>query len=178
MYVGILMPKEIGRELALLQDLLIPLPVRLIPPKDMHLTLLPPWEEDDHAGAMQKFNDALYGVPAFTLTLQKLAYGPTSVNPRLVWALAAHSEEVLDLKKRLLYEFNMREEERVPYVPHVTVARFRRPNDTANVRVPLDIPLNFSVPIEEIQLLESPHKGGVGYREIAHAHLSRDGVPK
>lgn len=177
-YVGIMVPQEVGRELASFHDMLAPLPVRFIPPKDMHLTLLPPWAENDLSGAMQKFNDALYAVPSFTLELQKISYGPSPLNPRLVWALCAHTDEILDLKKRLLHEFDKQVDEKVPFVPHITIARFTRESRDANVDIPLDIPLNMRMTVDAVQLIQSPHRGGTGYEELASVHLSTAGIPR
>lgn len=179
MYIGIMMPPETGRELAVFQDMLAPLPVRFIPPKDMHLTLLPPWVENDLTGAIQKLNDALYRVPTFTLEMQKLSYGPSPLHPRLVWALCAHTAVIVGLKKRLIHQFGMHEDEKVPFVPHVTIARFRRESPGANIDIPLDIPLNMRVEVRDIQLIQSPKRGGSGYEEISSVHLSEfPGVPR
>ncbi|MBU6388456.1 RNA 2',3'-cyclic phosphodiesterase [Patescibacteria group bacterium] len=174
-FIGIKMPDGIAEELVKLHARLAGLPVRLIPKEDLHLSLVPPWQETMVIAASQKLRSVLADTPAFHCALQKLSYGPDKSRPRLVWATCEDRAELITLKKRLLKAFDARE--RVPFVPHVTVARFTESDETASRRVPLGIPLDMPLPIERVQLFESPHEGGGGYTVLYDFHLSSDGPP-
>jgi 2'-5' RNA ligase len=85
-FVGIKVASHIAGELAKLVKPLERLPVRLIPPADIHLTLVPPWNEADVPGAIEKLHKAVRGLQTFTLTFAHFAYGPARRRPRLLWA--------------------------------------------------------------------------------------------
>jgi 2'-5' RNA ligase len=53
-FVGIKVAPDIAEELARLVEPLEHLPVRLVAPADIHLTLVPPWNETDVPGAAEK----------------------------------------------------------------------------------------------------------------------------
>ncbi|HCR52615.1 TPA: RNA 2',3'-cyclic phosphodiesterase [Candidatus Kaiserbacteria bacterium] len=174
-FVGIKMPDEVARALVKLQARLGGLPVKLIPKEDLHLTLAPPWQETMVIRASQNLRKLLANVPMFTLTLRTLSYGPDRWRPRLVWATCSDTEPVVAFKKKLLKAFGVREH--VPFTPHVTVARFELQDETAPLRIPLDIPLDISLSVERVQMFESPHEGGSGYKVLYDFHLSFDGLP-
>lgn len=172
-FIGIKMPDDIALKLVESQAHLTGLSVKLIPKEDLHLTLVPPWQEIMVIAASQKLRRVLAGIPTFRSALQKLSYGPNELHPRLVWATCEGREELIKLKKELLKAFGVRES--VPFLPHVTIARFKVADETASHRVPLGIVLNIPLSIERVQLFESPHEGGSGYKVLYDFHLSFDG---
>ena len=54
LFVGVKIATDIAEELAKLVQPLEGLPVRLIPAADLHLTLVPPWNEADISAAIEK----------------------------------------------------------------------------------------------------------------------------
>lgn len=174
-FIGIKAPEEVAEALVRLQTRLAGLPVKLIPKEDLHLTLVPPWQETMVIRASQRLRKLLAGVPAFTLTLEKLSYGPDPWRPWLAWVACSDTEDIVAFKKTLLKAFGVRE--RVPFVPHITVARFPKEDETAPRRAPLDIPLHIPLRVERVQLFESPHEGGSGYLVLYDFRLSGNGMP-
>ena len=91
LFVGIKIATDIAEELAKLVQPLEGLPVRLIPAADLHLTLVPPWNEADISAAIEKLHEAICGLRGFSLTFKRIAYGPTRRRPisslasRLLW---------------------------------------------------------------------------------------------
>lgn len=174
-FIGIKMPSDVARKLVELQARLAGLPVKLIPQEDLHLTLVPPWQETMVIGASQKLRKALAGVPAFSTALQGLSYGPDPRDPRLVWATCEAREEIIELRRKLLGAFESRDY--IPFLPHVSIARFTAGDEKAPQRVPLDIPLDLPFAIERVQLFESPHEGGSGYTVLYDFSLATGDLP-
>lgn len=75
-FVGVKIAPDIARELSRLAEGLDKAPVRLIPAADIHLTLLPPWEEDSIPEAMEKLHSVASRFGPFPLTFKRLGYGP------------------------------------------------------------------------------------------------------
>jgi 2'-5' RNA ligase len=59
--------------------------VHRIAPADIHLTLLPPWNETSISAAIAKLRGVADNARPFTLAFQHLGYGPQRRRPRLLW---------------------------------------------------------------------------------------------
>jgi 2'-5' RNA ligase len=169
MFVGIKVAPDIAEELARLVKPLEGLPVRLIPPADIHLTLVPPWNETDVSGAAERLRTAACGLPAFTLTFARLAYGPTRRRPRLLWAECVATAEVTNMHALLLAAFG-KEDER-PFRPHVTLARLQGAGRAIADEHPFNHTLSFTQRVEAVELFRSPAKGEKGYEALVSVPL-------
>src|SRR3990170_8897162 len=85
-FVGLKIMPEIAQELAQLARGLERFPTRFVPSEDIHLTLLPPWDEASIPDAIEKLRTALSRLEAFTLTFTRLRYWPYRHRPRLLCA--------------------------------------------------------------------------------------------
>lgn len=95
---------------------------RLIKPKDLHLTLLPPWYESDIKRLI--IVGEKLSLKPFKLGFDTISVGPYK-NPRLIWLKGQANYDLLTLKSLLEKSFNrpcMSKE----FVPHITFVRFRR----------------------------------------------------
>lgn len=157
-----------------LQDGLPPIPMRKIPKKDIHLTLVPPWTEKDAAGAAKRMRDALERPFSFPLKFKYLEYGPKANDPRLIWVTCEASKRLIELKERMLKAFGRKPKEHIPFIPHVTIARLigSYGNDWRDHHVGKNVPVEMEV--EAIELLQSPHKGGIGYKTLKRIRLHRE----
>ncbi len=160
-FVGIKVTSDIAEELAKLVQPLEGLPVRLIPAADLHLTLVPPWNEADISAAIEKLREAICGLRGFTLTFKRIAYGPTRRRPRLLWAECAPAEDALQIQALLLATFGQSQQR--PFRPHVTLARMHKIGCTIASKHPFDQTLLLSQRVESIELFRSPRKGERGY---------------
>ena len=79
-FVGLKLAPEIAQQLAELARPLERYSVRLVPSGDMHLTLVPPWNEPDVDAAAERVRTAVDGFGDFSLTFVRLLYGPTLRN--------------------------------------------------------------------------------------------------
>lgn len=173
-FIGIRINGEALDGLVELQEGLPPIPMRRIPKDDIHLTLVPPWMEKDIPGAAKRLREALERPYVFPLKFKYLEYGPKRDDPRLIWITCGASKELIELKERLLVAFGRREKEKIPFIPHVTIARLQGSLENSFGRHPFgrDVPLSMTV--DAVELLASPHKGGVGYETMKKVHLHHE----
>jgi len=110
-FVGLKIAQEIASELASIAAVLDKLPVRLVRPADIHLTLVPPpWNEASIADAAAKLGRAAAGFGAFRLIFQHVGYGPLPLRPRLLWVDCAASNEIAALHAALLQAYGQTDE--------------------------------------------------------------------
>ncbi len=173
-FIGIRINGDALDALRELQEGLPPIPMRKIPKRDIHLTLVPPWMEKDTAGAAKRMREALERPFSFPLKCKYLEYGPDPSDPRLIWVTCQASKRLIELKGRLLKAFGKTEKEKIPFIPHVTIARligsygdaWREHHLGKNVPVVMEV--------EAIELMQSPHKGGIGYKTLKKVRLHRE----
>ena len=119
--VAIMIAPAIADELAQLARGLERFPVRLVVPADIHLTLVPPWNEVSIPDAVEKLRRVADRYGPFALTFQHIVFGPDPRRPRLLWAECAAGREIAELQAALLRAFGQTDER--PFRPHVTRAR-------------------------------------------------------
>lgn len=175
-FIGIRLPEEFSDSFISLQSDLGELPGRFIPPEDIHLTLVPPFETRDLPYVKGTLRVALGHVHKFRLRFSRLSYGPDKERPRLAWIECDATKEIISLKKKLLKALNKKE--KIPFVPHMTIARFKKADSENITHRPIKRPVRFSMDVESIELFQSPHKGGSGYKVLASIRLQpKDGAP-
>jgi 2'-5' RNA ligase len=170
-FVAIKITPEIADELAQMARGLERFPVRLVAPVDIHLTLVPPWNETSIPNAVEKLRRMADNFGAFALLFQRIGYGPEPRRPRFLWAECAAGQEVADLRAALLLTFGQADER--PFRPHVTLARIRGNGAAVARKHPIDRDVSLMQRIESIELMQSPLPGGSGYKVIASLPLGR-----
>jgi 2'-5' RNA ligase len=168
-FVGLKVSPEIARELAQFTAGLENLPVRLVPPADIHVTLVPPWSEASLPDAIEKLRLLACQFGAFWLTFERIGYGPRPRRPRLLWASCAATDEVTALHAALLQAYGQSDER--PFRPHVTLARIRGNGQAIARKHPIDQELSLTQRIETVELFQSPPTGENGYQILASFRL-------
>jgi 2'-5' RNA ligase len=168
-FVGLKMAPEIAGSLARLAERIESVPLRLVPEGDIHLTLVPPWNETSIPEAVKKLGNALAGFEHFPLSFERLCYGPERRCPRLLWAECAVNPEIVALQGALLEAFGQANER--PFRPHVTLARIERNGSVMATRHPIDQSLLLAQPIRSVELFRSPPPGMRGYQIVASLPL-------
>lgn len=175
-FVGIKIPPDISGEILRRAEPLRGSPVKIIPPEDIHITLLPPWDAADVSMIMEKVRGVVREIESFPITFNRLCYGPTLMKPWLLWAECAATPQLVGLKKALVESF--RHFDKIPFHPHATIARFRN-GKTANTSItheyPIDEKISLVHRVESIQLFQSPHQDGSGYR-VLKSFMLRTGL--
>jgi 2'-5' RNA ligase len=169
-FVGIKIAPEIAQELAQLARGLERFPTRFVPTEDIHLTLVPPWNETCIPEAIERLREALSGLDAFTLTFTRLRYWPNRHRPRLLCAECVATDEIKALQSALLNAFGQMEDK--PFQPHVTLARMQRGGRAAAGTSEMDHDLSLDQSINSVELFQSRTHEGKGYQILASLPLA------
>ena len=138
--------------------------VRLVAPADIHLTLVPPWNEVSIPDAVAKLRRVADTCVAFTLAFRHIGYGPEPRHPRFLWAECVASKEIAEFRVALIQAFGQADER--PFRPHVTLARLRDKGRAIARKHPLDQDLAYTQRIDSVELMQSPSPGGSGYKML------------
>ena len=104
-FVALKMAPDIAQELAQIVRPLERFAVRLVVKEDIHLTLVPPWNEPAVPNAIEKLRLAVESHYAFRLEFRHVGYGPDPKRPRLVWVECSASKELMGLHAALMLAF-------------------------------------------------------------------------
>jgi 2'-5' RNA ligase len=109
------------------------LPVHWVDGKNLHMTIVPPWNEEDADRAADILRTIEGSIGGFNAKFTRVTYGPTQRKPRLIWASGESPDQLFILKHSAERTLGRVPETR-PFRMHVTVARFR-PEEFANFPV-------------------------------------------
>lgn len=169
-FVGLKIATEIAERLAALAVPLREVRARLVAPADIHLTLVPPWQEAAIDQAVERLRDASGGFAPFPLQFLHVGYGPQPRRPHLLWADCAATDDIAAFRTALMTAFG--QEDSRPFRPHVTLARLRQNERHAVRTFPIDRPLDLAQIVDHVELFQSPPPGAVGYRVVASIPLA------
>ena len=93
--------------------------------KNLHVTLVPPWYERDTDAVARKLAP-LRGFAPFAVRFDRIVYGPSPREPRLIWAEGTAPQELIELKQKIELLLGVHPEAR-PFRLHLTLARLRTP---------------------------------------------------
>ena len=164
-FVALQIAPEIADELVRMARALERLPVRLVAPADIHLTLVPPWNEGSIPDAVGKLRRVADRFGDFTLKFGHVGYGPEPRRPRFVWAECVAGPDLSQLRAQLLLAFEQTDER--PFRPHVTLARLRGNGATIARKCPFDRDLALAQHVGSVELMQSPPPGESGYKVLA-----------
>ena len=168
-FVGLRIAPEIAQELSRYGNGLEQFSVRPVPTADIHLTLVPPWNEVSIADAVTKLRREAETCGAFTLAFRHIGYGPEPRRPRFLWAECVASNELAELRAALLRAFGQVDER--PFRPHVTLARLRDKGRAIARKHPVDQDLAFTQQVNTVALMQSPAPGESGYKVLVSLPL-------
>lgn len=142
------------------------LPVRWLKGKNLHITLVPPWEEEP-AGVQEALARLAETVKTMrvplSLSFSRVRFGPDPRRPRLIWAEGETPPELAALSAALHRALGI-EAERRPFRLHLTVARFRPEDFTSFPVRELDESVRWRMEATEVVLMESRLlRGGAEY---------------
>lgn len=169
-FIGVKIAPDIADQLVRAAKELREEHVKIVASGDIHLTLVPPWNETSIGDAIEKLRVGVSSFSPFVLEFQHLNYGPALKRPRLLWAECAAPDELTALRGALLHLFNQSDDR--PFLPHVTLARLRGNGAAIARRHPIDRKLSFTQAITSVELFRSPPPGATGYQIVASAPLT------
>ncbi len=153
-FLGVPLIPSLAEKITAWQKPFFSWPVRWIAPKNLHITLLPPWEESRVDELMKKFADFQSPMQNFTINFYAINFGPNAKQPRLIWLEGQPNPELTELKKSLEHFLHIQAENK-NFQPHATLARFR-PEDFTRLPVKnLNINVHWQQPIKRFALYQS-----------------------
>lgn len=151
------------------------LPVRWLKDHNLHITLVPPWEEEP-AGvseALARLGDAVQTMHGpISLSFSRVRFGPDARQPRLIWAEGETPNAIVELSEAFHRALGI-EAERRPFRLHLTLARFR-PEDFASFPVrELNEAVQWKMDARTMVLMESHLlPGGAEYEALGEIPFS------
>lgn len=97
------------------------IPVRWVVGSNLHITLVPPWQEGDVGNVKERLRQLQTHKP-FDIAFNIVEYGP-SRQPRLIWAAGETTKQVLELQEHAQSAIGARHS--ASFKLHATLARFR-----------------------------------------------------
>ena len=98
--------------------------VRWIAPKNLHVTLVPPREEDDIENVKRLLRSIRNDKASFDISFHKIAFGPDERRPRMIWAMGTAGEAINSLRLRINQAVGQKPDGR-PFRLHCTLARIK-----------------------------------------------------
>lgn len=132
------------------------LPVRWLENKNLHITLIPPWEEKEED--IEKIKSVLKSlenkIGPIAVEFKRVSYGPNSYFPRLIWATGKAPEAIVEFKKALEQGLG-RQAEKNEFLLHLTLARFK-PEDFQSFPIKkIDDEINWKETFNEFVIMHS-----------------------
>lgn len=129
--------------------------LRWLEGKNLHLTLIPPWYENE-TGVRKTIEllKTLEPPEPFEARFGKITFGPDPKRPRLIWLEGQAPREIADLKAKLEKILAKPPEVR-PFKLHLTIARFRPENFSSFSVKKLDEKISWTEKINSVLLMES-----------------------
>jgi 2'-5' RNA ligase len=126
--------------------------IRVISPENLHITLVPPWYENDTLSVIKKLKSI--NLSEFTIHLTDIEYGPSNRNPRLIWAKGKSPRKLLNILNELQNSFNYKKTQR-EHVLHLTIARFNKNDFPKFKQKKIDKRVNWRQSVNSMCLYES-----------------------
>jgi RNA 2',3'-cyclic 3'-phosphodiesterase len=100
-FVGLKINSDVADQLAALAGELRGTFARLVAVSDIHMTLVPPWQEVSPDEAVGRLRQVAGMFTPFSLKFLHLGYGPHPRRPNLLWVDCAATDEVAALRNSL-----------------------------------------------------------------------------
>lgn len=169
-FIAIPISEKLQEEILAWEKKLSIFPVRWLAGKNLHITLVPPWETDDEGvqAAIAKVRDFDIKLSdEAEMIFNKVSFGPDPRAPRLIWTEGRASEEIISIKERLESAFGVRNGHR-PRLPHLTLARFHQEKFADFKIKKIDENVEWYVSVHHFALMESLRdERGVDYKILA-----------
>ena len=150
-FIGIAISDNLQKEVLEWQKSRPDLKVRWLKPKNLHITLVPPWFEKNVDRIKEKIS-LLKKFKPFIIKFNKISLGPSLKHPKLIW-FEGESKEFNNLKIELEKYFENKDIH--PPKLHVTIARFKISDFLKFPKKELSEKIDWEEEVENITLFES-----------------------
>lgn len=122
-FLALKVPDEFKNNIIDWEDRRRSLPVKWISPKDFHVTIIPPWNEENVEDFMNKLSEIEGKIGSPRIVFDTVAFGPNRYSPRLIWATGEVPQKIFNLKVLLKDAFGKVSYRNESFM-HLTLARF------------------------------------------------------
>jgi 2'-5' RNA ligase len=137
--------------------------LRLIPLRNLHITLVPPWYEEDIKVVSYKLALIKNNPQSFVIDFRKILPGPNKSRPRLIWVQGQYNNNFEFLENKL-HKLLKKELTKRKTIPHITIARFNPNKVNISSMKALKEDISFGETVDNVTLFESKLKrGGAEY---------------
>jgi len=175
-FIAINLPDNTKKNLARYKERWSEIPAKWVKENNIHLTLefLGYISDQEVLDIINITKDAVAKCSQFSITLNKVSYGPDDkVPPKMIWVSGEVSEDLNSLKQKLDRALGIIETRK--FTPHITLARIKKwdwqrkdPEEREDINE--DINLNFDV--NSIEVMESVlRRGGPEYTILESIEL-------
>jgi len=178
-FIAINLPNNIKKQLNLYKDKWQDIPAKWTNLDNMHITLefLGDITSEELVEVCMAVKEVASKYKSFSINLNKIIYGPPQkMPPKIVWVKGEKSDELAELKhdlqEYLLEKVSYRPESR-EFTPHITLARINEwqfksiePEERPEINEYID----FIIPVESIEVMESELKRGRLVYTILESH--------
>jgi len=163
-FVGLPISGKLRQEISCWESGFDTLAVRWLLPKNLHLTIIPPWYEENLENILERIKSVK--AKPFEINLVRVSYGPNKHQPRLVWAQGPVPGGLLRLKDAL--ENALQKDSLIKdYLLHLTLARFPAKRFSEFKIKTLEEKVSWKEKIDSFVLYESHlQRGGANYQEL------------
>lgn len=174
-FIGIPIAKDLQKQVRKLDVLALDSPqsraLRLIEPKNLHITLVPPWAENDLSDIASRLSSVV--AESFDVTFDSITLGPTLKKPSLIWAQGQTPNGLVVLKQKISQVLTAHNDDQRFFKLHMTLARFKRQEFQQLQLQNLPQAVNWPMRAESFVLYESlPSKGGADYQILQEFPLN------
>lgn len=162
LFIAIPISANLQKEILRFQKQFPRLNVRWLYGKNLHITLIPPWYEENVENlktTLKKIKESKNKIGSIKLLFEKVAFGPDPRAPRLIWAEGETPQSLIVLKHELdqilLKEKIIQKIENRPFRLHMTLARFRPENFHKFPIKKLNEKISWEEDVTSIVLMES-----------------------
>ena len=129
-------------------------PVRWIQQKNLHITLVTPWQEKNVPLVLKKLEAFKGKFPNINLEFKSIGFGNDKRSPRLIWATGDTPDDLIKLVKQLHLALGV-ELPSYEFLLHATLAKFR-PEDFPKFPVKkLEEKVGWKMRVEKLVLFKS-----------------------
>ena len=128
LFVAVALPDNIKEAIRIYQQAYTSEAIRFIPAENLHLTLhfIGDTPENSVPDITEKLKVIAQRNKGFTLTFQETAPGPQLRSPRLIWTRFQEHPDFAHLATSLAQELDAALGAYGKFIPHITIARFRK----------------------------------------------------
>lgn len=170
-FVALPISKELQEEILEWEERFLQLPVRWIKGKNLHVTLVPPWEEAEVHKVIESLSHSEKTIGEFEIKFNRVTFGPSLRSPRLIWAEGKTVGQLSVLRDQLFETLGFQKDSR-SFRLHLTLARFRPEHFNSFANKDLNERVEWREPVKSFVLMESHLlPGGAEYEVLREYSL-------